>query len=173
MKYTKRLGRIAGMLALAFLAALALGGCGNILHNGTEMDLAKLTVTGLPANPFAEGQTMIFSYDTGNGWIHDSGTLFADPTYAAKVTNGSLTYTFNPPLVIKTPVLQFLFIDPGKNWQTLQLDNSWGAAAAFNNVNFTNIWKGASDPVTITGTVSGASLTWTLQDLNGSVWAEK
>lgn len=161
------------MLAMAFSAALALGGCGNILHNGTEMDLAKITITGLPANPFAEGQTMVFSYDTGNGWIHDSGTLFASPTYSANVTNGSLTYSFNPPLVIQTPVLQFLLIDPGKNWQTLQLDNAWGAAAAFNNVQFTNIWKGSGDPVTVLGAVSGTSLTWTLQDLNGSVWTEK
>jgi len=56
MKYTMK--TVAWLLAAS--AILTLGGCGHVLHNGTEMDIAEVKLTGLPADPYA-GVTMVFT----------------------------------------------------------------------------------------------------------------
>jgi hypothetical protein len=156
MKHTNTFGG----LALAILAALAFAGCGSALHNGTEMDVTSVMVTGLPANPYAVGQVMVFSYNKGTSWVHDDATEFASARFRAAVSaTGTLTYSFSPPLQITTPTLVFLLIDPNKGWNTFQLDKKHSGGKG-GDATLDSTWGGAINPVTITGTVSGDSVTW-------------
>ncbi len=146
--------------AFALLMALALTGCGSAFHNGTEMTISSVKITGLPANPYAPGQNMVFSYNMGSKWVHDDATLFDGGTYTASVAaDGSLTYNFSPALVITTPTLTFLMIDPAKGWNTYQIDKKHSGKKGGDG-SVENLWSAG---LTLTGKVSGDDVTWTLE----------
>jgi len=163
MKNTMKIG------ALVLLVSMILTGCANVFHNGTVMALSQVKVTGLPANPYSAGKLMVFSYNLGSSkWVHDEPSLFADVKYRAAVSaDGSLTYTFNPPLLISTPTLTFLLIDSGKVWGTFQLDKKV-AGKKGGDVSLDNTWSGydAAKPEKfqkVLGTVSGDDVTWAFE----------
>jgi len=150
-------------LTLAALAGVLLTGCTHAFHNGTEMALGTVTVTGLPTNPYAPGQVLVFSYNTGSSWIHDDAALFADSKYRATVaSDGSVTFTFSPALTITTATLTFLLIDPSKGWDVYQIDKKHSGKKG-GDASVDNLWTGASTPQTLVGTVSGDDVTWAFQ----------
>ncbi len=147
---------------LVLFVSLLLAGCTSAFHNGTEMAIGSVKVTGLPANPYAN-QVMVFSYNLGSQWIHDNATLFADTKYRATTTaDGSLTFTFTPPLEITTPTLTFLLINPDKGWDTFQVDKKHSGKKG-GDASLDNQWTGASNPLTIVGQVSGDDVAWTFE----------
>lgn len=144
-----------GLLAL-LLGALM--GCGNAFHNGTQMNLSSVSVTGLPASIYS-GTEMVFSYDTGGGWIHDKPALFTSGEYSAVVdANGDWTVTFSPPLVVTTAQLTFLLVDAGKNWDTYKVDKKHSGKSG-GDVIIDNPWTSAS----IKGVVNGDTVDWTVE----------
>lgn len=145
----------------ALLLVAVLAGCGSALHNGTEMAVERVTLTGLPSAVYAEGQVMVFSYNMGDsGWIHDDATLFAMPKYRGTVAaDGSLVINFGTPIQIVTPVLEFLLIDPAKTWATLKIDLKHSGKNG-GNVTLDNTWAGAASPERILGVVSGDDVDW-------------
>ncbi len=148
--------------AVLLVAAIAvLSGCGSALHNGTEMAIERVTLTGLPSAVYAEGQEMVFSYNMGDdGWIHDDATLFAMPKYRASVAaDGSLVFNFGTPIEIVTPTLKFLLIDPAKTWATLKIDLKHSGKSG-GDVELDNTWAGAAAPERILGVVSGDDVAW-------------
>ena len=160
MKHMKRLGG----WALLVLAALALVGCGSAFHNGTEMVIKSITVTGLPANPFAPGQQLAFSYQDGGGnWTHGTTSLMKDPEYMSTVSaNGTWSHTFPTPLLITTGQLTFLLIDPTENWGEFQVDNRVVTGTSYNNVVMPNNWQ--TSGVNIVGQVyNGTYVKWSYQ----------
>jgi len=158
MNFTK----IAGLLALVALIA----GCGNALHNGTEMDVSSVVVTGLPTATYPPGTAMVFSYCmnvSSDLWVHSTTTDFTNAKYTASVAaNGSLTYTFSPPVIITDPILKFLLIDPGTNWSSMKIDKKVGGKNG-GDVILDNNWGGVANPVTVKGVVSGDNVTWTIE----------
>jgi hypothetical protein len=149
-------------IATLLLAAVAvLSGCGSVLHNGTEMAVERITLTGLPSAVYAEGQEMVFSFKQTDGvWIHDDATAFALAKYRASVAaDGSLVYNFGTPLQIVTPTLSFLLIDPSKTWATLKIDTKHSGKSG-GDVVLDNTWAGAASPVRILGVVSGDAVDW-------------
>lgn len=158
MKNTLNLG------VLVLVVGLMVSGCSNVFHNGTQMSIATVKVTGLPTNPYTPGQVMIFSYNvngTGN-WVHDNKASkpFTDAYWQAPVAaDGSWTLTFSPPLEVLSGQVQFLLIDPGKNWNNLKVDHKISGKSG-GDVYLDSTWAPNS---TITGTVSGDSVSWTIQ----------
>ncbi|MBN2658628.1 MAG: hypothetical protein JXR86_16350 [Spirochaetales bacterium] len=154
---------IIQLLFVTLTAVLFLSGCGSVLHNGTVMALEEVTITGLPANPYGEGQTMVFSYNKGNEWIHDTDDL-DNPVYQADVTaDGSLTFTFAPPLEITTATLTFLLIDPDLTWASLKIDKKHSGLSG-GDIELENSWGGLASPETIVGTVDGDDVEWEYQE---------
>lgn len=156
----KNLMKLGVLVLLGLLAA----GCTNAFHNGTQMTVGSVKVTGLPANPYAPGQQMVFSYNMGSYWVHDKPALLSDTKYIASVAaDGSLTYTFNPPLVITTPTLTFLLINAGATqlWGTFQVDKKHSGKKG-GDASLENLWSGATSQ-TILGKVSGDDVTWSYQ----------
>jgi hypothetical protein len=76
--------------------------------------------------------------------------------------DGSLTYTFSPPIIITDPILKFLLIDPGTNWSSMKIDKKVSGKSG-GDVILDNNWGGSANPVTVTGTVSGDDVTWAIQ----------
>ncbi|MBN1242726.1 MAG: hypothetical protein JXA15_08470 [Spirochaetales bacterium] len=149
--------------ALLLVAVAVLSGCGSVLHNGTEMAIERVTLTGLPSAVYAEGQEMVFSYNMGDaGWIHDdaNAALFAMPKYRASVAaDGSLVFNFGSPIEIVTPTLTFLLIDPDKTWATLKIDLKHSGKSG-GDVVLDNTWAGAAAPERVLGVVSGDDVAW-------------
>ena len=121
MKKTMKLG------ALVVWLGLVLAGCTSAFHNGTQLTVATVKVTGLPAGVYAAGQLMVFSFNDGNGnWIHDidavGGKIVSPKFTAAVAADGSWTLNFSPFITVTSGQLQFLLIDPTKNWNTLKVD---------------------------------------------------
>ncbi len=152
--------------ALALLMGLLLSGCGTAFHNGTEMALSKVVLTGLPVNPYTPGTVMVFSYAnvTGDGkWIHDTPANLTDPKWQSIVaSDGSLTFNFTPPLQITTGTLKFLLIDPETKWSTFQIDKKHSGKKG-GDAELDNQWSGSVNPVTLTGKVSGDDVTWAFE----------
>jgi hypothetical protein len=146
------------------VGAFLLASCGNALHNGTEMGISTVTLTGLPA--IYEGKVMVFSYDDGSQWVHDDtdpGGRWEDPYYHATVAGGNLTFTFAPPLEITTPVLKFLLIDyPGKNWDSIKIDKKHSGMSG-GDVELDSTWGGIGSPEDILGVVIGDDVEWQFQ----------
>lgn len=150
-------------LLISFIVSLLLFSCGNTLHNGTEMTISQVTLTGLPTSVYAEGQEMVFSYNDGVTWVHDDDR-FEDATYISTVdANGDITYSFDPVLEITTPELVFLLIDPDKNWDQLQIDSSH-SGKKWGDVSLDNQWTGTLNPLVIEGVVNGDSIDWGYQE---------
>lgn len=141
--------------------------CGNDLHNGTQMNVTSVTVTGLPTNTYTDGAAYVFSFKMNDGnWVHDTAS-WSDAKYRANVVvqdgTGSLTFTFGgSPIVITGPQLQFLIIDyPGKTWDSCKITDKIEGKSG-NDVKLDNTWTGAANPVTVTGVVSGVDVEWTI-----------
>lgn len=152
--------------AACLLLLLSTTGCTNVLHNGTQMVVQSVTVTGLPSNPFAPGTQLAFSYNINNTnvWVHDTVANLTNSQWMSTVAaNGSWTHTFTTPLVITSSQLTFLLIDPTQNWSVYQVDNRIISGTSYNNVVLNNTWGGSSSPVSIVGTVKGNDVTWTIQ----------
>jgi hypothetical protein len=155
MKYLVRWGWL-------ILLITALIGCGHVFHNGTEMAVSSVEVSGLPVSLYKD-VTMVFSYDTGGGWIHDIPTEFNSGNYSAKVdANGNWKVTFSSPLIVKTASLTFLLIDKDKNWNTYKVDKKHSGKSG-GDVMLDNTWAGAANPVQIKGVVNGDDVEWTLE----------
>lgn len=173
MKHTYKLG----MSLLGLLAALVLASCGSILHNGTEMDISSVTLGSLPPDVYPVGQTLIFDFCysvSSDTWVHNGMPAeLTNPSsiYASTVqADGSITWNFSTPLIVKDSVLKFLIVD-NKNppsWNTMKIDKKVSGKSG-GDVIFDNAWCGVADPVTVTGVVSGDDVNWTLQDLNNTV----
>ncbi len=143
---------------ILILLVAALSGCGSAFHNGTEMRLSSISVKGLPANIYS-GKEMVFSYNTGGGWIHDKPALFTSGDYGAVVdSNGDWIVTFSPPLVVTTSTVTFLLIDTGKNWDTYKVDKKHSGKSG-GDVILDNPWA----PATIVGVVNGDNVEWTVE----------
>jgi hypothetical protein len=158
MKNSMRLG------VFVLLVGLVLGGCTSAFHNGTQMTVAKVMVTGLPAGVYPAGQQLVFSFNDGNGnWIHDIdtvGTKIVAPDYTAAVAaDGSWTLTLSTPLVVATGQIQFLLIDPTKNWNALKVDKKVSGKSG-GDVYLDNTW---GKNVSIVGKVSGDDVTWDIE----------
>jgi hypothetical protein len=153
MKTTMKLG------TLVLLIGLVLSGCTSAFHNGQQMQVGAIKLTGLPSGVYAAGQKMAFSYNDGNGnWIHGTPALLSDPRWSADVAaDGSWTLNFSPALVITTAQLQFLLIDPTMNWNTLKIDKKVSGKSG-GDVYLDNKWD--SRTWTLTGKVSGDDVTW-------------
>ncbi len=150
------------LAALFALVIFALSSCDNALHNGTEMIISQVVLTGLPENPYAEGQEMIFSYNDGTKWVHDD-IANADDIFISTVdADGTLTFTFPDNLLITTPVLQFILIDPDTQWDSFQIDTKHSGGKG-GDVELDNKWSGSSNPQVIEGTVDGDDVTWIYQ----------
>ncbi|QEN03979.1 hypothetical protein EW093_04440 [Thiospirochaeta perfilievii] len=149
------------LAALLALVVFTLMGCDNALHNGTEMAISKVTVTGLPSDTYPEGKEMVFSYNrssTDDDWIHDDD-LFTDPYYSGTVNaEGTLTFNFSPALELTTPKLVFLIIDPDKTWAIKIASNH--SLDGGSNVELDNTWAGALNPEEVEGVVDGDSVNW-------------
>ena len=151
---------LSGGFFILLLATLI--SCGNTFHNGTEMTVSKISVTGLPASIYA-GRSMVFSYDTGGGWIHDKPALFDSGTYSSVVTeSGDWTVTFSPPLVVTTASISFLLIDSGKNWDTYKIDKKHSGKGG-GDVVIDNTWGGLISPTSFNGVVNGDNVVWTIE----------
>lgn len=150
------------LAALFALVIFTLSSCDNAMHNGTEMLVSKVVLTGLPTNPYSDGQEMIFSYNNGSSWAHDDISN-VDPIFIREVdADGTLTYTFTEPLVITTPELVFLLIDPAKQWDTMQIDTKHSGGKG-GNAELANKWSGSLNPQIVEGTVEGDDVTWVYQ----------
>jgi hypothetical protein len=148
---------------IGLCAVLLFTSCGNFLHNGTEMAITEVSITGLPA--VYDGKTMVFSYNDGSQWIHDDtdpGGRWEDPYYQATVAGGVLTFNFTPPLEITTPDLTYLIIDTGKNWDNLKIDKKHSGKSG-GDVVLESTWGGIGSPETIVGSVSGDDVNWDYQ----------
>lgn len=155
MKYMIRGGFLILLLA-------ALSGCGSAFHNGTEMAVSSVTITGLPTGIYA-GREMVFSYNTGGGWIHDKPAEFTSGKFAGTVTaTGDWTLTFNPPLQVVTATVDFLLIDSGKNWDTYKIDKKHSGKSG-GDVVLDNTWAGAANPAAFKGVVNGDNVEWTVE----------
>ncbi len=156
MKHTT----VFAVLILALAAVLS--GCGSVLHNGTEMAIEQVKVTGLPASPYATGTILVFSYKQANGvWIHDDPVAKTDVRYRASVAaDGSVTFSFGgTPLTIVTPTLTFLIIDTLPNWATFKIDLKHSGKSG-GDVSLDNTWAGAASPERVLGVVSGDAVDW-------------
>ena len=156
MKNTMKIG------VMLVLVGVLLAGCSNVFHNGTEMTVTQVKVTGVPANPYTSTVKMVFSYDTGSGWIHDAANKakFDSAMYqASRAADGILTYTFSPALVITTPTLKFLLIDTATGWGTFQLDKKHSGKKG-GDATLDNNWSAGQK---ILGVVSGDDVTWSYE----------
>ena len=155
MKNTMKLG------TLVLMIALTMTGCTSAFHNGTQMTVSSIQVTGLPSGVYAAGQRMAFSFNDGNGnWIHGTPALLSDPKWSALVAaDGSWTLNFSPNLVVTSGQLQFLLIDPTTNWNTLKVDKKVSGKSG-GDVYLDNTWGSG---VVITGVVVGDDVTWSIQ----------
>ncbi len=154
------------LAALFALVILTLSSCGNALHNGTEMVVSKVTLTGLPTDPYTEGLEMLFSYDLGNDvWLHGDEVLREETQYRGTVTaDGSIIFTFSPALIILTPTLDFLireypnFDDWSKKVSGKIKDMQYA------NVIFDNTWAGSTVIYEIEGVVTGDDVAWEINE---------
>lgn len=155
MKTTVKLG------ALFLVLSLVLSGCTHALHNGTQMTITKVRVTGLPTGVYAAGQRMAFSFNDGNGnWIHSIPSQLSDPKWSALVdASGNWELDFSPALVFTAGQLQFLLIDPTQNWNTLKIDKKVSGKSG-GDVILDNPWI---PNVSVIGVVNGDDVTWSIQ----------
>ena len=155
---------LAGWATLLLTLGL-LTSCDHVLHNGTSMAISQVKLIGLPSSPYAAGTSMVFSYNTGNGWIHDQDSTFTDAKYSAKVlADGSWTLNFSPALLLTASQLQYLLIDAGKNWNTMKITKKIsGQSGVGDDGLMDNLWSGASAPTSLVGTVRGSDVTWVWQ----------
>ncbi|MBN2616703.1 MAG: hypothetical protein JXR64_00175 [Spirochaetales bacterium] len=151
------------ILTILIITLLGLSSCSNELHNGTEMVVSQVTVTGLPSSTYPEGQQMVLSHYDGTVWGHD-GDRFTDSTFIGTVTaEGTLTYNFSPALEITTPEFSFLLIDPDKTWDSLKIDTKHSGLSG-GDIELENLWTGSLNPVVVEGVVDGDSVTWGYKD---------
>lgn len=152
---------IRGSFLLLLLGALI--SCGNVLHNGTEMYLKSIEVTGLPTSIY-NGTKMVFSYDTGGGWIHDKYSEFESGKYSATVdANGRWFLEFDGlGEKITTASVTFLIVDQGKNWDTTKIDKKHSGKGG-GDVILDNTWGGAGAPAKFKGVVNGDNVEWTVE----------
>lgn len=124
--------------------------------------ISQVSLSGLPSTPYTPGTTMIFSYqivEGWGGWVHDDLSTFNDARYAATVqADGSLTFTFSPPLAVSTPSLQFLLIDSGKNWETLKIDRKHSGFSGGDGILTPEVGTKS-----VVGVVNGDLVDWSLQ----------
>ena len=150
------------LAALFALVIFALSSCDNSMHNGTEMLISEVVLSGLPDDPYAVGQEMIFSYNDGTKWVHDDLTDYDAKFLSTVDADGTITFTFTENLMITTPVLQFILIDPDTQWDSFQIDTKHSGGKG-GDVELDNKWSGSSSPQIIEGTVDGESITWVYQ----------
>lgn len=155
----KNLGKAA-----VLVLALILTGCGHAFHNGSEMAISKIEITGLPST--YTGVDLVFSFEGGGGngkWVHDNPTLFASDTYKATVAaDGTWTKTLSPVLIHTGATLRFLLVDEGPNWDIYQLDKGHSGRKA-GDVILDNTWTGAGSPKTLVGRVKGIDVDWAFE----------
>ncbi len=132
---------------LAILATMAIlfsvAGCSNAMHDGTQMAIGSIEVTGLPAS--YEGLNLTIR---GNafGW-----TASGNP--GGIVTGGKVTITLPVASITSDPIVEFK-LAKDTTW-----DNELGAAGG--NAKLDNTWTGPALIKKIVGTYSsGIIATW-------------
>ena len=150
--------KILYILATA-VALFAIAGCSTGMHDGTQMYVTTVTITGL--NNYTgysyEGKTLILN-GPFNGW--SVWTTAAAPD--AVVTDGSATFTINA--IISDPEFEFL-IAPRTPGGTGDYDCDWdykiGVNVGGDNVKLDNKWTGPVTEQKIKGTMtSNGDVSW-------------
>lgn len=147
--------------ALIFISVICvLQGCGNILHDGTSMQIARVEVdvtqSAKRSNEHADGKEMQFGYTIGGVW-YDSVAKGAPVT---TIEDGKLIYIFNPPLVVNstefTVLVGYWFVG---TWP----DSKIGESVNGNDARIPNAWSGNVDR-TLKAVVKDYAVTWEIID---------
>ncbi len=141
----------------AAVALFAIAGCSTGMHDGTQMYIEKVVVTGLPAS--MEGKTV----ELMGFW--NGGTPAT--TDQKKITSGSVTLTLATGQIQSGPSIEFKIkpIDPDGGW-----DWSIGTKLRLggndvDNAKVDNTWTGPASPKMIKGVVnSDNTVTWSVVD---------
>ena len=149
----KKIFIIIAVLAVLFTAT----SCGTGLHNGTQMAIGSIEVTGLPKS--MEGKTVEFM----GFW--DGGTAAAAKE-SQKITDGKVTLEFDPPTIQSAPTLAFKI-------KPIAADGDWAWAIGTSlrlggedvgNIQVANTWTGPVDVKKIVGVVQeDNSVKWTVE----------
>ena len=150
----KKIFIIIAVLAVLFTAT----SCGTGLHNGTEMAIGSIEVTGLPKS--MEGKTVEFKGFWGAGCTE----VVAKENQT--ITDGKVTLEFDPPTIQFGPTLGFKIkpIDADGGWD-------WSIATSLrlggpdvDNAQIANTWTGPVDAKKIVGAVQeDNSVKWTVE----------
>ncbi|WP_304224801.1 hypothetical protein [Gracilinema caldarium] len=150
--------KILYVLAAA-VALFAIAGCSTGMHDGTQMNVTTVTITGLDSYTgyTYEGKTLVIN-GPFNGW--SAWTTAACPS--AVVSNGSATFTINE--IISDPQFEFL-IAPRTPESTGDYDCDWaykiGVKVNGDNVKMDNKWTGPVTEQKIKGTMSAnGDISW-------------
>ncbi|HZK20623.1 MAG TPA: hypothetical protein VFC68_07860 [Treponemataceae bacterium] len=157
--------KIHKLCALALVCALFIGvsSCGNDLHNGTEMTISKVEITGLPTDVYANVD-MMFSYIMPSGdWVHDTPGAQAANTATVNAT-GTYELNFSPALEFQQAQLQFLLIDTATDWDNKKIDTKHSGKDG-GDVTLANMWSGIEEK-TVLGVVDGDNVNWSFKDSN-------
>lgn len=146
------------LIVIAALAVLiGATSCGTALHNGTQMAVGSIEVTGLPAS--MEGKTVEFM----GFW--DGGSS-ASAKENQTIVDGKVTLVFDPPTVQEAPVLAFKVkpIAAHGDWLWAIGDKLRLGGDDVGNANVNNTWTGPLVIKKIVGKVnSDNSVTWTVE----------